>query len=77
MSLAALRSFQEVLYQSDSDVEGGSDGGEMWTVAWKVWLKIALESRVDSDEASYLPSQPFLTALVHMFPAVFQHIRQR
>lgn len=48
----------------------------MWNVAWKVWLKIALESRVDSEEVMYLPSQPFLTALVHMFPAVFQHIRQ-
>uniref|UniRef100_A0A1B6LWA5 Protein MON2 homolog n=1 Tax=Graphocephala atropunctata TaxID=36148 RepID=A0A1B6LWA5_9HEMI len=77
VSLAALRSFQEVLYQSDSDE--GSDGGEMWSVAWRVWLKIALESQVDSEDsiAAYLPSQPFLTALVHMFPAVFQHIRHR
>ncbi|XP_046682789.1 protein MON2 homolog isoform X2 [Homalodisca vitripennis] len=75
VSLAALRSFQEVLYQSDGDE--GSDGGEMWSVAWRVWLKIALECRVDSEDTAYLPSQPFLTALVHMFPAVFQHIRHR
>lgn len=83
VSLAALRSFQEILYLNEGETtdENESSGEGMWSVAWRVWLRIAMESRpetgIDQSQITYLPSQPFLTALVHIFPAVFQHIRHR
>ncbi|XP_066601178.1 protein MON2 homolog isoform X2 [Prorops nasuta] len=84
VSLAALKSFQEILY-----LQKGSDNGEtaqshdseaLWMVAWRVWLNIGMESTTppeENDTEPYIPSQAFLTALVHIFPAVFQHIRNK
>ncbi|XP_055644206.1 protein MON2 homolog [Toxorhynchites rutilus septentrionalis] len=59
---------------------------DIWNVAWRVWLNIGAESTkppslADSSdkggEEIYIPSQAFLTALVQIFPALFQHIRNR
>lgn len=57
-----------------NDLEG------LWIVAWRVWLNIGMDSTMppqESDTEPYVPSQAFLTALVHIFPAVFQHIRNK
>lgn len=51
--------------------------------AWRVWLNIGIESTkmsFNDDKSSdelYIPSQAFLTALVQIFPALFQHIHMR
>lgn len=87
VSLAALKSFQEILFQpkgSDSVGETSAvqsnDSEGLWTVTWRVWLNIGMESTappVDNDAEPYVPSQAFLTALMHIFPGVFQHIRSK
>ncbi|XP_055710710.1 protein MON2 homolog [Phlebotomus papatasi] len=81
VSLAALKSFQEIIYNRPAD---GSDESsvDMWNVAWRVWLNIgcecgSLNGSDDKSEEIYYPSQAFLTALVQIFPALFQHIRPR
>lgn len=89
VSLAALKSFQEVLYVNKNSEDEGDSQKEMWAVAWKVWLSIALESTapptepVPSAEDStfsndpYIPTQAFLTTLVQIFPAIFRHINDK
>lgn len=105
VSLAALKSFQEILYnrpilcQADLDnitkapskeaaVKSAAEDIDIWNVAWRVWLNIGAESTKPPSHASvdghdkngdeiYIPSQAFLTALVQIFPALFQHIRSR
>lgn len=94
VSLAALKSFQEILYNKPDDVEGSLDLNvsivpakaesvdniDIWNVAWRVWLTIGTESTrppdnlPDKSDDIYIPSQAFLTALVQIFPALFQHI---
>lgn len=50
---------------------------------FKVWYTIGTEvTKPPPDEVTrgsdaYIPSQPFLTALVHIFPHLFQHIKSR
>lgn len=87
MSLAALRSFQEMLYVRDKvsgdekDLQYPADfnRNEIWDVAWKVWLHIAMESlnKPSLDSDSDYPSQQFLASLIQIFPSVFQHIHSR
>lgn len=101
VSLAALKSFQEILYNkplpavttSTNDAAGNkssaaaaaTDETDMWNVAWRVWLNIGTEStkappagsQPEKPDDIYIPSQAFLTALVQIFPALFQHIRTR
>ena len=97
VSLAALKSFQEILYNRPTSAEERKisqkvvdatekvDDIDIWNVAWRVWLKIGTESTkppsaetiADKNEEIYIPSQPFLTALVQIFPALFQHIKIR
>lgn len=50
--------------------------------AWRVWLNVGLKStKINLSEPEkqpddlYIPSQAFLTALVQIFPALFQHIQ--
>ncbi|GAB0089087.1 Protein MON2 homolog [Sergentomyia squamirostris] len=83
VSLAALKSFQEIIYNRPTDT---SDEGnvEIWNVAWRVWLNIGCECAITAQQTDekksediYYPSQAFLTALVQIFPALFQHIRPR
>ncbi|XP_011631155.1 LOW QUALITY PROTEIN: protein MON2 homolog [Pogonomyrmex barbatus] len=84
VSLAALKSFQEILFQpkgSDgTEVIQSNDSEGLWTVTWRVWLNIGMESTAppqEGDTEPYVPSQAFLTALMHIFPGVFQHIRNK
>lgn len=95
VSLAALKSFQEILYNKPEDNSDGTldinvpivatkpevaDSIDIWNVAWRVWLTIGTESTrppdnlPDKSDEIYIPSQAFLTALVQIFPALFQHI---
>lgn len=54
-------------------------------MAWRIWIKIGLQSTKpvvtegvnNKPEDLYVPSQSFLTALVQIFPALFQHIKTR
>lgn len=55
-------------------------------VAWRVWLTIGVDSTkppttglsADKNDVDiYIPSQAFLTALIQIFPALFQHIKIR
>ncbi|XP_043493036.1 protein MON2 homolog isoform X1 [Polistes fuscatus] len=84
VSLAALKSFQEILYLQkgcdNNEVTHSADSEALWIVAWRVWLNIGTESTTppqENETEPYVPSQAFLTALVHIFPAVFQHIRKK
>uniref|UniRef100_A0A2R5LCA4 Protein MON2 homolog n=2 Tax=Ornithodoros turicata TaxID=34597 RepID=A0A2R5LCA4_9ACAR len=75
------------LLVSPSDPQGEA---ALWANAWRVWYNIGIEStRPPSDSTVedarctnnyallYIPSQPFLTALVQIFPHLFQHIKER
>lgn len=75
--MAALRSFQEMLYYNDNRFPCPKSNDEMWDVAWRVWLRIALEIKPEISSELYLPSQPYLSALIHIFPSLFQHIKDR
>lgn len=88
VSLAALKSFQEILYNKPADVDSrsettGKECADIWSVTWRVWLNIGTESTKppaathlpEKSDEIYIPSQAFLTALVQIFPALFQHIR--
>lgn len=84
MSLAALKSFQEILYLpkniENNDPSQLEDSEALWMVAWRIWLSIGLESTTppkETDAEPYIPSQAFLTALVQIFPAVFQHVKNK
>lgn len=96
VSLAALKSFQEILYNKPDEYDGPLDLNvpsnskhevvdniDIWNVAWRVWLTIGTESTrppdglPDKSDDIYIPSQAFLTALVQIFPALFQHIRTK
>lgn len=81
VSLAALKSFQEILYSPGVNKGGvDEDDSAIWAAVWQVWLKIGMEitytpNESESSDDFYLPSQAFLTALVQIFPAIFQHVR--
>ncbi|XP_038067855.1 protein MON2 homolog isoform X2 [Patiria miniata] len=55
------------------------DDAAMWATAWRVWHSIGLSSTTPpvSRTAHSLPTQPFLTALVQIFPPLFAHIKPR
>ena len=113
VSLAALKSFQEILQITRHGGAGGDedlslllpdtatngiphataaeqaqlqekatkiDDVVLWSNAWRVWLCIGTKVTVPPDTKSsdtYVPSQPFLTALIQIFPPLFEHIKQR
>ncbi|KAK7101826.1 protein MON2 homolog [Littorina saxatilis] len=124
VSLAALKSFQEILqinrdskdksddldlpqsmlrppsveemHRSEDSSTASSPPDEMtisdsadndiplWSVAWKVWVNIGTNATKPPDKSEtapgekvYVPSQHFLTALMHTFPALFDHIKAR
>lgn len=77
VSLAALKSFHEmVVTGDDTDVDSTK-----WNAAWKSWISIGKKSSVISIEElksstdPILPSQAFVTALAHIFPLLFTHIK--
>lgn len=50
----------------------------LWWAAWNAWYRIGSESTkppATCDKLAFIPSQPFLTALVQIFPALYQHIK--
>lgn len=55
------------------------DDTAMWAIAWRVWHSIGITSTTppSSRTANSLPTQPFLTALVQIFPPLFDHIKPR
>lgn len=64
----------------NNDPVHSEDSEALWLVAWRVWLSIGTESTSPPQENEvelYVPSQAFLTALVQIFPAVFQHIKNK
>nr|XP_022914726.1 protein MON2 homolog isoform X1 [Onthophagus taurus] len=81
VSFAALKSFQEVLYGNKSQTKENKLNGndDIWTVGWKVWLKIGTEIYIPSEKEInddvYIPNQAYLTALVQIFPNIFQCIK--
>lgn len=51
----------------------------LWWSAWNTWYRTGTDcTRPPSDltgKLSFIPSQPFLTALIQIFPALYQHIK--
>ncbi|KAM4747143.1 protein MON2 homolog isoform 2-T2 [Rhinophrynus dorsalis] len=50
----------------------------LWWAAWNTWYRIGTESTkppTTCDKLTFIPSQPFLTALIQIFPALYQHIK--
>ncbi|XP_063303222.1 protein MON2 homolog isoform X5 [Pelobates fuscus] len=50
----------------------------LWWAAWNTWYQIGTESTkppATSDKLAFIPSQPFLTALIQIFPALYHHIK--
>ncbi|XP_030678174.1 protein MON2 homolog isoform X10 [Nomascus leucogenys] len=50
----------------------------LWWAAWNTWYRIGSESTkppITFDKLTFIPSQPFLTALIQIFPALYQHIK--
>ncbi|XP_076863184.1 protein MON2 homolog isoform X1 [Brachyhypopomus gauderio] len=54
------------------------DDSALWWSAWSTWYRTGTEcTRPPSgggDKLAFVPSQPFLTALIQLFPALYQHI---
>lgn len=84
MSLAALKAFQDVLstgtkINSGSEATDGNNDEFIWNLAWKAWLSIGTQATTPPKDVrlTHIPSQPFLTALVLIFPGLFNHIKTR
>ncbi|XP_061085397.1 protein MON2 homolog isoform X2 [Conger conger] len=122
VSLAALKSFQEILQivtpareaerspdglaslgvpplddpgqvcrpPPRSDSPGRYEGAEpappadeledsaLWWAAWNTWYRTGTSCTrppAPGDGPAFLPSQPFLSALVQIFPALYQHVK--
>ncbi|XP_029541788.1 protein MON2 homolog isoform X4 [Oncorhynchus nerka] len=61
--------------------ESALEDAALWWSAWNTWYRTGTDStrppsgRTGTDRPSFVPSQPFLTALVQIFPALYQHIK--
>jgi len=84
VSLASLKAFQDILSTNTKggtscDSNGLSHDDFTWNVAWKAWLTIGTQATTPQreDGTTFIPSQPFLTALVLIFPGLFQNIKSR
>ncbi|XP_031754735.1 protein MON2 homolog isoform X3 [Xenopus tropicalis] len=54
------------------------EDASLWWAAWNTWYRIGTESTkppITCDKLTFIPSQPFLTALIQIFPALYQHIK--
>ncbi|KAJ8262363.1 hypothetical protein GJAV_G00165570 [Gymnothorax javanicus] len=66
-----------------SDSLSQSEGAEqttLWWSAWNMWCRTGIEcTRPPSaaDKLGFVPSQAFLTALIQIFPALYQHVQSR
>lgn len=66
--------------QNEAEDSTGSDYDiALWSAAWKVWLNIGAHSTKPPEDSMslYVPSQPFLTALIQTFPPLLEHIKVR
>lgn len=71
--------------KSENEAEDDSAGSAndydiaLWSAAWKVWLNIGAHATKPPEDSSslYIPSQPFLTALIQTFPPLLDHIKVR
>ena len=66
--------------------ENGAGGNalsdsSLWLTAWSVWLNIGsavtTPPETKEDAKMYIPSQAFLTALVKIFPPLYEHIKAK
>ncbi|XP_010882252.4 protein MON2 homolog isoform X2 [Esox lucius] len=61
--------------------ESALEDSALWWSAWNTWYRTGTDSTrppgggTGTDRPSFIPSQPFLTALVQIFPALYQHIK--
>uniref|UniRef100_A0A8C7CJ74 Protein MON2 homolog n=1 Tax=Oncorhynchus kisutch TaxID=8019 RepID=A0A8C7CJ74_ONCKI len=61
--------------------ESALEDAALWWSAWNTWYRTGTDSTrppsggTGTDRPSFVPSQPFLTALVQIFPALYQHIK--
>ncbi|KAK7891625.1 hypothetical protein WMY93_023588 [Mugilogobius chulae] len=59
--------------------ESALEDSALWWSAWNTWYKTGTESTRPptsaTDKLSFIPSQPYLTALIQIFPALYQHIK--
>ncbi|XP_074659312.1 protein MON2 homolog [Tubulanus polymorphus] len=74
-----FRSLQDMISTKNDDIK--IDSVQLWSNAWRVWLSIGGKVTLPPDSKSstdiYVPSQPFLTALIQIFPPLFEHIKHR
>lgn len=65
--------------------ESAMEDSALWWSAWSTWCQTGTKSTrppanttlsdPSAHRLSFIPSQPFLTALVQIFPALYQHIK--
>ena len=59
--------------------ESALEDSALWWSAWNTWYRTGTDcTRPPSgptEKLSFIPSQPFLTALIQIFPALYQHIK--
>ncbi|XP_034031915.1 protein MON2 homolog isoform X6 [Thalassophryne amazonica] len=59
--------------------ESALEDSALWWSAWNTWFRTGTESTRPpngaTEKLSFIPSQPFLTALIQIFPALYQHIK--
>uniref|UniRef100_A0A3P8VHG8 Protein MON2 homolog n=1 Tax=Cynoglossus semilaevis TaxID=244447 RepID=A0A3P8VHG8_CYNSE len=61
--------------------ESALEDSALWWSAWNTWYRTGTDcTRPPSgptEKFSFIPSQPFLTALIQIFPALYQHIKAK
>ncbi|XP_045063743.1 protein MON2 homolog isoform X8 [Coregonus clupeaformis] len=61
--------------------ESALEDAALWWSAWNTWYRTGTDSTrppsggTGTDRPFFIPSQPYLTALVQIFPALYQHIK--
>uniref|UniRef100_A0A673ATD1 Protein MON2 homolog n=1 Tax=Sphaeramia orbicularis TaxID=375764 RepID=A0A673ATD1_9TELE len=59
--------------------ESALEDSALWWSAWNTWYRTGTDSTRPpsgpAEKLSFIPSQPYLTALIQIFPALYQHIK--
>ena len=74
VSLAALKAFHEMVVSGEGGEGQGVEEGR-WATAWRTWVAIGQQATRPNLNEDSSPSQAFLTALAHIFPLLFPHVR--